>query len=100
LNNAKDSGKEINARCVFLNRQLFSNIKKDGCKLLHISSEVFEEERLCIEGDSGIAEYMTLDEISEALKPESKEVSHLYSSNKQVKIELVVLAMPLSNKIA
>ncbi len=43
---------------------------------------------------------MTLDELSEALKPESKEVSHLYSSIKQVKIELVVLAMPLSNKIA
>jgi len=43
---------------------------------------------------------MTLDDLSEALKPENKEASHLYPNNKQVKIELVVLGMPMSNKIA
>jgi hypothetical protein len=100
LKNAKDSGIEINARCDFLNRQLLSNIKKDGCKLLHLSSEVFEEERLCLEGTDGIAEYMTLDELTQALIPDKKDGSHLNPSNQQVKVELVVLAMPVSNKLA
>jgi hypothetical protein len=43
---------------------------------------------------------MTLDELTEALKSESKEASLLIPSNQLVKVELVVLAMPLSKKIA
>lgn len=43
---------------------------------------------------------MTLDELTEALKSERKDASLLIPSNQLAKVELVVLAMPLSNKIA
>jgi hypothetical protein len=43
---------------------------------------------------------MTLDELTQALIPDKKDGSHLNPSNQQVKVELVVLAMPVSNKLA
>ena len=103
LKTAKDSGQEVNVRCDFLNRSLLSHIKSDGCKMLHLSSEVFEAERLCIEGTNGVVEYLTLDELYNLLKPPQQEISHFNPSNKvqeDLKVELVVLALPLSNKIA
>jgi hypothetical protein len=43
---------------------------------------------------------MTLDELSKALIPDKKDGSHLNPINQQAKVELVVLAMPASNKLA
>jgi hypothetical protein len=39
-----------NAKFDILNRELLQHVRQHGCKILHLSSSVFEKHRLCIEG--------------------------------------------------
>ena len=37
-----------------LNRNLLEYVGEYGCRVLHLSSDIFEHDKLCIEGDFGI----------------------------------------------
>jgi hypothetical protein len=73
-----------------LNRELIENVKENGCKILHITSTVFEEERICMEGLNGLVDFVHIEELKIILKPDDGVL----------KIDLVVIAIPESTKIA
>ena len=59
LKQAKDSKQPLNVKFDILNRELIAYVRDNGCKIWHISSHVFEKERLCVEGANGLVEYLT-----------------------------------------
>ncbi len=68
-------------------------MRKYGCKILHLSSSVFEENRLCIEGSNGVVEYLYKDQLKKILANE-------YQNKKVLDVELLVLAIPESTSFA
>ena len=86
---ARESNQQLNLKFDLLNRDLIQYISTNGCKIWHISSQVFERERLCIESPNGLVEYLTRDQLREMLSNESKTLN----------VDLVVLALPLSDDI-
>lgn len=46
---------------------LLEYIKNYGCRVLHISSDVYNEDHLCIECENGIIKYLTVTELKEVL---------------------------------
>jgi hypothetical protein len=46
----------INVKFDILNRNLLEYVGESGCRLLHLSSDIFEPDKLCIEGEHGICE--------------------------------------------
>jgi hypothetical protein len=54
--NVEDLGISINMKFDVLNRSLLQYIGEFGCRLLHLSSDIFEPDKICIEGDFGICE--------------------------------------------
>jgi hypothetical protein len=90
-----------------LNRELLEYVKDHGCKLLHLSSHVFEEGKLCLEdGKNGLIEYLTIDNLTKLLLPDNlhhhhkHDESHNHSRACALNVQLVVLATPLSNELA
>jgi hypothetical protein len=110
VNKAKNSGQQINVKFDILNRELLDYVKVHGCKLLHLSSHVFEEGKLCLEdGKSGMIEYLTIDNLTKCLLPDSPvhnhahtgmESSHHHSHACGLNVQLVVLAIPVSKELA
>jgi hypothetical protein len=78
----------VNVKFDILNREVLEHVRNHGCKLLHLSSHVFYEDKLALEGQRGLIEVLTQDLIIKALLPTNS--SHL-------NVDLVVLAMPISN---
>lgn len=103
---AKKCGQQINVKFDQLNKELLEYVKDHGCKLLHLSSPVFEESRLCLEEKNGVAEYLSIDKLTKSLLPDN----HLHKNTQgpqhnhnlicALKVQLVVLAVPLSNQLA
>jgi len=60
-NIASNSGQIVNVKFDILNRELIETIRQYGCKILHLSSHVFEEDRIAIECENGLIEYLTID---------------------------------------
>ena len=63
-----------------------------GCRVLHLSSESFSPDSLCIEGDFGMLETFT-----------EKKFNQFFSDKRfpeKLGVDLLVLAMPQSCKIA
>ncbi len=58
---AKNSKQIVNVKFDILNRELIEQTRQYGCKLLHISSHVFEEDKIALEGNNGLIEYMSID---------------------------------------
>jgi hypothetical protein len=85
------SKKVINVKFDSLTREVLGFIKKYGCRVLHLSSDVFKPDYLCIEGANGKIDYIHIDELKDLLKPANEE---------QLNVNLVVLAIPESKKLA
>ena len=51
----------MNLKFDILNREVIENAKQYGCKLLHLSSHVFEEEKIALEGNNGLVEYLSME---------------------------------------
>lgn len=81
----------MNVKFDILNREILEFARTYGCKILHLSSHVFEEDRIAIEGPNGLIEYLSIDQLRTLLEPHSS--SHL-------EVDLVVLAVPQSHKLA
>jgi hypothetical protein len=57
--NIAKTEKSINVKFDVLNRKLLESVGQFGCRLLHLSSDIFEPDKLCIEGDYGICDTYT-----------------------------------------
>lgn len=86
----KERNKVINVRFDQLNRELLEYVKNNGCRVLHISSDIYRKESLCIEGENGLIEYISLENLETMLKPERRNLQ----------VDVVVLAIPDSAEIA
>lgn len=86
---AKESKQQVNIKFDLLNRELINYIKNNGCKIWHISSQVYDRERLAIEGPNGLVEYLSRDDLRDMLGDRTKPLN----------VDLVVLALPLSDQI-
>jgi hypothetical protein len=58
---ATNSRQIVNLKFDILNREVIENAKQYGCKLFHISSHVFEEDKIALEGNNGLVEYLSMD---------------------------------------
>ena len=76
--------KVVNLKFDILKRESLSYIKDYGCRVLHMSSDVFKNDTLCIEGNNGEIEYLSMDEIKKILRPNEGRLN----------VEVVVLAIP------
>lgn len=65
-------------------------VKKNGCKILHITSTVSEEEGIYMEDLNGLVDFVPIEELKIIIKPDDGVL----------KIDLVVIAIPKSTKIA
>ncbi len=61
-------------------------VKTFGCRVLHISSDVYLPDSLCIEGDNGEIEYISIKQLEKMLKPKEGRLN----------VDVVVVAMPES----
>jgi hypothetical protein len=68
-------------------------VRQYGCKILHLSSSVFEEDKLCIEGSNGVVEYLYKEQLRKILVNQ-------YQNKKGLDVELLVLAIPESIEFA
>ena len=74
ITGAKNSGQKVNVKFDILNRELLGYVKDHGCKLLHLSSHVFEEGKLCLEGGkNGLIEYLSIDHLTKFLLPDNPQ---------------------------
>jgi NADH/NAD ratio-sensing transcriptional regulator Rex len=80
----------VDVKFDLLNRELLENVIKYKCKILHLSSTVFDSERLCVEGEYGEIEYLS-----------SEDIKSIFSSkDERLDVDVLVLAIPESTKIA
>jgi hypothetical protein len=87
----EELNKVVNVKFDSLNREVLDYIKKFGCRVLHLSSDVYREDHLCIEGSNGRIEYIHINDLKTILKP---------PNNQRLNVNLVVLAIPDSRKLA
>ena len=69
-----------------LNRKLLEYVGEYGCRVLHLSSDIFEHDKLCIEGDFGICKGLT--------HAEFRDIFADKRFPKNLPVDLVVLAIP------
>lgn len=64
-NNLRESfnelNKVINVKFETLTRDILEYVRDKGCRVLHLSSDVFKDDYLCIEGPNGRIEYIGLE---------------------------------------
>jgi hypothetical protein len=87
---ARKLQKIVNLKFDSLKRQNLDYLKSYGCRVLHISSDVYKKDCLCLEGNNGEIEYLPLEEMKNLLKP----------SIGRLNIDIVVVAIPESLDIA
>ena len=80
--------KVINVKFDLLNLELLDYIRDKGCRVLHLSSDVYRSDSLCIEDKNGIVKYLGIEELKRALLSQT--------SKQSLNIDVVVLAMPNS----
>jgi hypothetical protein len=90
-NNFEELNKVINVKFETLTIDILNYVRDHGCRVLHLSSDVFKDDCLCIEGRNGKIEYLGLEELKRILKP-----TNGYNLN----VDLVVLALPESSRLA
>jgi len=59
--------KVVNLKFDILSREILEYIKIFGCRVLHISSDVYLSDKLCIEGENGEVEYISMNEMKRIL---------------------------------
>jgi hypothetical protein len=65
-------------------------VKTYGCRVLHISSDVYSPDYLCIEGKNGEIEYISISKLKSLLKPAVGNLN----------VDVVVVAIPESIRIS
>eukprot|EP00347_Sterkiella_histriomuscorum_P024050 403332474 len=90
LTEVKKINKVVNLKFDVLSRELLEYVKTYGCRVFHVSSDVYHPDYLCIEGKNAQIEYISIKEMKNLLKP----------ANSRLNIDLVVLAIPESEKLA
>lgn len=73
LKTAKECHQTVNVKFDQLNREILEYVRDHGCKILHLSSHVFDYDKLCIEGPLGLVEYMNVDLLYSFLMPNNSE---------------------------
>ena len=53
IDSIKGENKVVNVKFDLLTRELLDYVRNYGCRVLHISSDVFSPDHLCIEGKNG-----------------------------------------------
>ena len=86
INEVKKLNKVVNLKFDVLTRDLLDYVNTYGCRVLHLSSDVFTPDHLCIEGKDGQIEYISL-----------SELKNLLGSNGKLNVDVVVLAIPESS---
>lgn len=76
----------MNLKFDVLSRELLEYVKSYGCRVLHLSSDVYHQEYLCIEGKNAEIDYISIAELKTLLTTE----------NTKLNVDLVVLAIPES----
>jgi hypothetical protein len=67
LEGFREQKKEVNVKFDSLTKEVLDFIKNFGCRVLHLSSDVFKSDHLCIEGRNGTIEYVHIDELKKLL---------------------------------
>ena len=65
--------KVINVKFDLLNMDLLDYIRDKGCRVLHLSSDVYRSDSLCIEDTNGIVKYLGIEELKRALLSQASE---------------------------
>lgn len=87
--------KVINVKFDILNIELLEYIRANGCRVLHISSDIYRDDHFCIEDKNGVVKYLSVQDMKEFLSQndEKKKIGKL-------NIEVVVIAIPDSQHLA
>lgn len=80
----------MNLKFDVLSKELLDYVKQYGCRVLHLSSDVYSVDHLCIEGKNGEIEYLSINELRDILK----------QPNSRLNVDVVVIAIPESLKLA
>jgi len=86
----KEKKRVVNIKFDTLTRETIRQISLSGCRVLHLSSDFQDFDHLCVEGKNGIVDYISLDDLQSLLAPEGYKVN----------IDVVVVAQPMSKRIA
>ncbi|CDW81385.1 UNKNOWN [Stylonychia lemnae] len=86
----KKLNKVVNLKFDILSLELLNYVKNYGCRVLHISSDVYSPDHLCIEGKNAEIQYIKIAELKNLLDPLESGLN----------VDLVVLAIPESQKLA
>jgi hypothetical protein len=73
-----------------LTRKTLQQLKTSGCRVLQLSSDVWQDDCLCVEGRFGELEKISLEELQQILIPHGERLA----------IDVVVLAIPRSRMLA
>jgi hypothetical protein len=66
-----DMNKAINVRFDTLTLDVLEYVRDHGCRVLHLSSDVFLDDYLCIEGENGEIKYLHVNDLKDLLKPKT-----------------------------
>ena len=89
-NELKKQKKVVNIKFDNLTRDQLEYVRTYGCRVLHISSDVYNPDYLCIEGKNGEIQYLNFEDIKTILRPD----------NGRLNVDVVVVAIPESANIA
>ena len=82
-----ETHKEIQVKFDILSKKFLLQTFKRGSRLMHITSDFFDENYLMLEGDHGVCEKVFIEDLKEIL------------SAQHINIEVVSIALPNSRKI-
>ena len=68
LNELEDTGKEYKVKFDILSHKLLKDIAKNGSRLLHITSDISDSNKLCVEGRYGINNELPVKRLESTLK--------------------------------
>ena len=81
----------MNLKFDTLHRELLDYIRQHGCRVLHLSSDIYHPDYLCIEGKNGEIEYLSFSELKDILRP---------PNSGRLNVDVVVIANPESSRLA
>jgi len=88
----EETNKQFQVNYDILSEDLLKSVAEHGTRVLHISSDMIDEDSLCVERDFGVARFLSLSRIEQLLKPHTEESGRL-------PMDLVCIAIPSSRKI-
>ncbi len=86
MDTLRKQNKVVNLKFDVLSREMLEYVKMYGCRVLHISSDVYHVDCLCIEGKNGEIEYISSNELRRLITPKQGRLN----------VDVVVVAIPES----